>query len=154
MEGCGISFKCDWTNLLRVQFFFQPSIWGVDLLKDHPLQCGKFLYLQNHVIFQEMETFQEFLAESSNGCSSFVAQFVSEKLTLGLKLSSSISSLDIATPRVEDHLSIEIDAADGGERVDAHTSKFPSNRSNSGDQQIPLLRMVGDGYNWKNIKIK
>jgi len=47
----------------------------VELLEDHPLHHGKLLYQQHRVISEEMETFQVFLAESSRGCSGFVAHF-------------------------------------------------------------------------------
>ncbi|TKY56551.1 WRKY transcription factor 33 [Spatholobus suberectus] len=95
MESWGIYVKCDWTNLLCVEFLFQPSIWRVDLLEDHPLHRG-----------------------------------------------------------MEDHEPIEIDAANGGERgADENRSDFQSNHSN-GHQQIPSLRRLGDGYNWKKYEDK
>jgi len=75
MQSCGIYVQCSWTYLLCVEFLFQPSIWRVELVEDHPLHHGKFLYRQRHVIYEEMETFQVFLAESSRGCSRFVAHF-------------------------------------------------------------------------------
>lgn len=75
MENCWIFVKCDWTNLLRVEFLFQPPIWRVELLEDHPLRSDKFLYQQHHVTFEKMETFQEFHAKSSCGCSGFVDHF-------------------------------------------------------------------------------
>jgi len=75
MQISGVYVLCDWTNLLCVEFLFQPCIWRVELLQDHPLHHGKFLYQQQHVIYEEMETIQAFLAESSRGCSCFVAYF-------------------------------------------------------------------------------
>ncbi|RDX70803.1 WRKY transcription factor WRKY24, partial [Mucuna pruriens] len=217
MESCGIYVECDWTDLLCVEFLFQPSIRRVELLEDHPLH-----FQQHDVIFEEMETFQEFFAESSCACSGFVAyffvSFVSDKAVSGkpdllsliscgafalmsLCLSRQIdlgfeadllnfflgcltvqlmkinlmlsifaaifcycflvlrSKLDsqsqIGTIGREDHVTVEIDVAEGGERgADDNRSDFQSNHSN-GHRQFPSLRRrVGDGYNWKKYEDK
>lgn len=73
MESCGICVKWHWTALLCSEFVFQTSIWRVELLEDHGLHRGKLQYQQHDVIFKEMATFKEFLAESSCGCSGFDA---------------------------------------------------------------------------------
>ncbi|XP_029130518.1 WRKY transcription factor SUSIBA2 isoform X2 [Cajanus cajan] len=117
MENCGIYVKSDWTDLLRVEFLFQPSIRRVELLEDHPLHRAIFCYCF---------------------------------IVLRFKLDS---QPQIGTLGVEDHVTIEIDAANGGERGADHNhnrSDFQSNHSN-GHRQIQLL---SDEYNWKKFEDK
>lgn len=58
------------------------------------------------------------------------------------------SQSEIGTPRMEDHVTIEVDSAND------NTSGFLSD-SNSGHQQTQSLRRrVGDGYNWKKYEEK
>ncbi|ESW14084.1 hypothetical protein PHAVU_008G251800 [Phaseolus vulgaris] len=56
-------------------------------------------------------------------------------------LRSKESESEIGTVPMEDHVTIELGTAYGGER-------------GADDQQIPLLRMVGEGYNWKKCEDK
>lgn len=60
-------------------------------------------------------------------------------------LRSKDSNSEIGTVPMEDQATIELDTADGGER---------EAEDNIGQQQVPLLRMVGDGYNWKKYEDK
>lgn len=61
------------------------------------------------------------------------------------------SQSQIGTVEVEDHVNIEIDAEDGKREFDDNRSDFQANHSH---QQVPLLRMVGDGYNWRKYEDK
>jgi len=62
-------------------------------------------------------------------------------------LRSKESESEIGTVPMEDHVTIELGTADGGEREADDNNGF-------GYQQIPLLRMEGDGYNWKKYEDK
>ncbi|KAK7372186.1 hypothetical protein VNO80_05557 [Phaseolus coccineus] len=67
-------------------------------------------------------------------------------------LRSKESESEIGTVAMEDHVTIELGTADSGERGADDNNGFQSNDRNIGNQQIPLLRMVGDGYNWKKYE--
>ncbi|XP_027333695.1 uncharacterized protein LOC113848406 [Abrus precatorius] len=65
------------------------------------------------------------------------------------------SKTHVGTRRMEDHVNIDIDAAEEVEReADDNTSVLQSQYSNSHQQSQGLRRRVGDGYNWKKYEVK
>ncbi|XP_027941287.1 uncharacterized protein LOC114195090 [Vigna unguiculata] len=133
MQISGVYVLCDWTNLLCVEFLFQPCIWRVELLQDHPLHHDLLNFFLGCLTVQLMEINLILFIVAAIFCYCF-----------GI-LRSKDSNSEIGTVPMEDQATIELDTADGGER---------EAEDNIGQQQVPLLRMVGDGYNWKKYEDK